>query len=306
MEFTRNLSILLTLSAIIFGIATAFLLGKTIHKRLTTMINLAKEISGGNFDINITDNGNDEMSELSGSLNLMARQLKQSFNNLTKTNKELDQFAYVVSHDLKAPLRAINNLSEWMIEDHPEMDEGMRTNLGLMRSRAHRMENLINGILDYARIGRKEIPKTTFNIKDLLTDVIDSISPPENVTINLPAKLPTLTTEKILLQQIFGNLLSNAIKYNDKPQCEVFVSYQTLEDCHLFAVTDNGPGIPKEYSEKVFGIFQTMEARDTKESTGVGLAIVKKIITEKESQIWIEDNLPDPGATFLFTWPKNN
>jgi signal transduction histidine kinase len=217
LSFTRIISISLTSLAIVLGLLIAFLLGRTIHRRLTAMIELADQISQGRFDVKINDKATDEMSHLSRSLDLMAQKLKTYITNLTKMNRELDQFAYVVSHDLKAPLRAINNLAEWIAEDITDKDPDIQKNLQLMRGRAHRMENLINGILEYSKVGRKEVPKETFKVGKLLDEIVDSLAPPANMEIILPDITPELTTEKIFMQQVFTNLIRKSIKYNNKP-----------------------------------------------------------------------------------------
>lgn len=233
----------------------------------------------------------------------MADQLNASFSNLNKLNKELDQFAYVVSHDLKAPLRAINNLAEWIEDDLPEVDPDIKRNLDLMRGRVLRMENLINGLLAYTRIGRKELPITTFPVPTMLEETIDSLGVADKATISIETNLPMVTTERLLLQQVFSNLISNAIKYNDKQEPEIMIYYKSLPDKHEFYVQDNGPGIPEEFHDSMFGVFQTMEARDTKESTGIGLAIVKKIVLEKGGDIYIKSE-EGKGSRFIFTWSK--
>ena len=302
-RFTDFLSSWLTGLAIIIGILTAFFLGRIIRKRLKQMIFMADHVAEGKFGDRIYDTAKDEMSQLSRSLNIMASRLDTSFTNLNKMNRELDQFAYVVSHDLKAPLRAINNLAEWIEEDLPHADPEIKDKLTLMRGRVVRMENLINGILAYSKIGRIPVPAKTFNVKQLLSEIIDSLAPPANVTITLPEQTPTITTEKILLEQVFTNLISNALKYNHKPDATISITFQDLGASYQFAVSDNGPGIPEKFHKKIFGVFQTILSRDTRESTGVGLSIVQKIITEKNGNVWVE-SAPDQGATFYFTWPK--
>jgi len=231
----------------------------------------------------------------------MAKKLQTSFESLNKMNQELDQFAYVVSHDLKAPLRAINNLAEWIAEDIGETTPEIKTNLLLMRGRVHRLENLINGILTYARIGRQQIQKSSFDVRQLLKEIVETLAPPSYFTFDLPSESVIIVTEKILLQQILANLISNAIKYNDKKEGYVKVSVTDNRPIYKFAVQDNGLGIPKEYHDKIFGVFQTIEARDTIESTGIGLAIVKKIITERNDTITVTSELGQ-GTTFFFTW----
>ncbi|MDI1303401.1 MAG: ATP-binding protein, partial [bacterium] len=234
---------------------------------------------------------------------LAKENLSLALTTLEKTNKELDQFAYIVSHDLKAPLRAINNLAEWIVEDMPEMPKDVNANFGLLRGRILRMENLINAVLDYSRIGRTKIEKQTTDITKMLHQVVDSIVPTEGFEIYIAENIPEIKIARILFQQIFSNLISNSVKYNDKPIGKIECLYESLPDFHQFTIKDNGPGIAEEYHEKVFKVFQTIEARDKKESTGIGLSIVQKIIEEAGGSIRIESAVGE-GASFIFTIPK--
>jgi PAS domain S-box-containing protein len=232
--------------------------------------------------------------------------LKSYMRDLERINAELDQFAYVVSHDLKAPLRAINNLSEWIEEDISDLLEGdTKDQFRLLRGRVHRMESLINGILSYSRAGRIKTSKERFLVKSLVDDLCDTFSSKKPVEFILEGDLKLeLVTEKITLGQILQNLISNGIKYNDKPEIKITIGWKELGRGHEFFVKDNGPGISPEFHDKIFVIFQTLQARDEVESTGVGLAIVKKIMDEKGAKIRIESTMSS-GTTFYFTWPGN-
>lgn len=232
--------------------------------------------------------------------------LKSYTRDLERINAELDQFAYVVSHDLKAPLRAINNLSEWIEEDIAHMLEGeTKDQFRLLRGRVHRMENLINGILSYSRAGRIKTVKENFIIKGLVDELCESFSTKKPLSFRIEGDAGTeIEAEKIALTQILQNLISNGIKYNDKPEIDITVGWKDLGSQLEFYVGDNGPGISPEFHERIFVIFQTLQARDEVESTGVGLAIVKKILDEKHSTIRIETVMGE-GTTFFFTWPKN-
>ncbi len=256
--------------------------------------NASPDLETGNLYCIARDVTNDKQQQ---------QKLLDALLELKKNNEELDQFAYVVSHDLKAPLRAINNLAEWILEDMPDMPEEVSKNFTRLRGRVLRMENLINGVLDYSRIGRTKIEKENVDVQNMLKRVIETIVPSTGFQVHIDENMPTIHGEKILLHQIFSNLISNAVKYNDKPIGKINCLYKSTPKFHQFSISDNGPGIEPQYHEKVFGIFQTIEARDKKESTGIGLSIVKKIIEEKGGNIYIESE-ENQGANFVFTIPK--
>ncbi len=223
---------------------------------------------------------------------------------LRKSNQELEQFAYITSHDLKAPLRAIANLSEWIEEDlEDKLDDDTRYNMNLLRSRVHRLENLINGLLAYSRVGRLKSEPKEIAVGKMLAEIIDLLDVPPDYTIEVPGEMPTLVTEIAPLQQVFSNLISNAIKHSDRDQGKITISAQEQDNFYEFAVADNGKGIDLKYHDRIFTIFQTLEARDTKESTGIGLAIVKKAVENQGGTITLESE-PGKGATFRFTWQK--
>lgn len=231
--------------------------------------------------------------------------LARTTTNLKKRNQELDQFAYVVSHDLKAPLRAIANLSSWIEEDlEGQMTQDTQHQMNLLRGRVHRMEGLIEGLLQYSRVGRIKTATERVDLNQLLAEIVDSLAPPAGFTIEIPPNLPVFVTERLPLEQVFTNLISNAIKHNKQASGYVKISLRELEDFYEFAITDNGPGIAPQYHEKVFVIFQTLEARDKVENTGIGLSLVKKIVETHGGTIKLESQ-EGQGATFRFTWAKN-
>jgi len=232
--------------------------------------------------------------------------IRDYLKDLELTNKELDEFAYVVSHDLKAPLHAISNLTEWIEEDMKgKFSEETNSNFNIIKSRVARMEDLINGLLEFARANHKKGEKASVDINEFINEVIEFCAIPPNCAIAIPGKLPVLFGDKIKFQQIFSNLIGNAIKYNDKSEINIIISAEEKENDWLISVKDNGPGIDPRFHEKVFVIFQTLNPRDTVESTGVGLAIVKKIIEEEGGSIWVESET-GMGADFRFTWPKES
>ena len=180
----------------------------------------------------------------------------------------------------------------------------IREFLGLMRQRVHRMEKLISGILDLARVGRMAQANETVFVRTLLREIVDTLNPPKGFHVELPFFLPTLTTNAVQLQQVFTNLISNALKYHNHPETgTVTIGCDDAGEFYQFSVADDGPGIAAEYHDRIFIIFQTLTERDTLESTGVGLAIVKKIVERQGGRIGIK-SAEGQGAKFSFTWPK--
>jgi two-component system, LuxR family, sensor kinase FixL len=230
----------------------------------------------------------------------------QLLEQLAGANQELKDFAYVVSHDLKAPLRGIKTIADWISTDYAnKLDDDGKEQLKLLANRVDRMHNLIDGILQYSRIGRTEEEKVQVNLNELVLEIIDMLAPPENITITIVNELPSIECEQTRLMQVFQNLLSNAVKYMDKPQGRIKVGCIEENGFWKFNVTDNGPGIEEKYFEKIFKIFQTLAPRDEFESTGIGLTVVKKIVELYKGKIWVESKVGE-GTTFFFTLPKQN
>lgn len=230
--------------------------------------------------------------------------LKDNQRQLTTSNAELKEFAYIVSHDLKAPLRAISQLTHWISSDYSDsFDEEGRMQMNLILQRVKRMDGLIDGILRYSRLGRVREKTETLDLNLLVTDVVDSIAPPDTIQVTIENILPTIMSDSVRMEQLFQNLIGNAIKYMDKEKGLITVGCSEKDDCWQFNVSDNGPGIDKKYHDKIFQIFQTLSSRDEHESTGIGLAMVKKIISLYKGSIWVESE-PGKGATFFFTLLK--
>ena len=232
---------------------------------------------------------------------LAEKRQAELIEELARTNMELNDYAHIVSHDLKTPLRGIVSLANWISTDYADkLDHNGKRQIELLVGRTKRMHNLIEGILQYSRIGRVKEEKQEVDLNELVTKVIDMIAPSDNITIEIEDKLPTILCEMTRIEQVFQNLLDNAIKYMDKPKGEIKIGCAD-EDVHWkLSVTDNGPGIEEKYFPKIFQIFQTLRARDEYESTGVGLSVVKKIIELHGGQISVKSKVGN-GCTFFFT-----
>lgn len=230
--------------------------------------------------------------------------LSHMVTELKAANDELKNFAYIVSHDLKAPLRAIGSLADWIATDYADkFDKEGQEHMRLLTGRVRRMDGLINGILQYSRVGRVREALVPVDTCELAHEVVDSLAPPANIQVSIDANLPVITAERTRIQQVLQNLLSNAIKYMDKEQGLIRVSCAPDGDFWRFAVSDNGLGIEARHFEKIFQLFQTLVPRDKVESTGVGLALVKKIVELYGGRIWVESH-PGQGSTFYFTLPR--
>lgn len=301
---TRILSFTFTSLSVIVGFFIAWLLAYSISRRIMKMVRMSDTIAQGNYQVQTKDTGSDELSRLARALNHMAQVLSESITQLKRKNEELDQFAHVVSHDLKGPLRGIDNVITWIEEDHStEISPKVAQYLQTIKGRVRRGEALIHGILTYARTGSEVSQKEAVDVGMLVQEVYDTLAPQPGIRLELATGLPVIHTDKYPLFQVFANLLGNALKYHDKPDGYIKVYHREFSGYHQFFVEDNGPGIAQHYHQKIFGIFQTLQDRDSLESTGVGLAIVKKILDAKKEEIIISSE-PGKGSVFSFTWSK--
>ncbi len=220
---------------------------------------------------------------------------------LERSNEDLDQFAYVASHDLKAPLRGIASVCDWIEEDlGPSISEETRRHLHLLRGRIKRLDALIEGMLRFARASRRDDEREDLEVRKVVEEAVALLSPPPEARISIVPPLPKLRASRTLLQQVFLNLIGNAMKYGGGA---AEISARELGKAWEFAVRDEGPGISPEFHEKIWGIFQTLQPRDKIEGTGIGLSIVRKIVLDVGGRAWV-DSEKGVGATFRFTWPK--
>lgn len=240
----------------------------------------------------------------------LEQRVEQRTDELQRSNRELDQFAYVASHDLKAPLRAINHLASWIAEDSAEyLPEASKEHLNKLQVRIRRMETLLDDLLAYSRAGRQRHPAELVDITEIVNNVIDMVAAPPGFTIKVVGKLPTLRVERPPLETVFRNLVGNAIKHHPNPS-EGIVEISATPDVDEaeqfveFSIKDNGSGIDPEFHNRIFEMFQTLKPRDMVEGSGVGLAVVKRSVESRGGTIRVESRLGE-GATFIFTWPKN-
>ncbi|HUL83399.1 MAG TPA: ATP-binding protein [Gammaproteobacteria bacterium] len=224
---------------------------------------------------------------------------------LARSNKDLEQFAYVASHDLKAPLRAIELLVQWITEGLAGYDtNNVQENLGLLAKRTQRLNRLLDDLLAYSRAGRKVGAHKMTDSHALVLDVVQLLNPPETITVSIEGQLPKFATHPTPLETVFRNLISNAIKHHPGPQGRIVVFCEEQPDQYVFAVEDDGEGIPAQYAERVFEMFQTLKSRDQVEGSGMGLAIVSRIVQWQRGRVWFEPARAGKGTVFKFQWKK--
>ncbi len=256
------------------------------------------------YKAEVTIAGNEDLLEIANMLKKQSHRIKEVEEELSYANKELKNFAYIVSHDLKAPLRAVGSLTDWLVTDYSDKlgDEG-KEYLHLIKMRINRLNNLIEGILQYSRAGKRMARIVPVDLNQTVDEAIFLLNPPEHFEIQIQENLPTILSDSTKMRQVFQNLISNAIKYNDKKIGKLNIGFEEKADCLYFFVADNGPGIESKYHDKIFDIFQTLHARDDVESTGVGLTVVKKIIEGSQGNIWLTSKITE-GTTFYFSFPS--
>lgn len=238
---------------------------------------------------------------------LLELRLAQGVRELRRSNEELEQFAYVASHDLKAPLRGIENLVGWIEEDlEGTLTGDTRTNMDLLKSRVRRLEQLLDDLLAYSRAGRVDGTVDEVDTRALVAELAGLVSPPEGFEVTGAPSLPSIRTLRAPLTQVFQNLINNAIKHHDHPTVgHIRVDAVPSKGGFVeFTVTDDGPGIPEQFHERVFGMFQTLRPRDQVEGSGMGLAIVRKLVERQGGTVWLASGKDGRGLAVHFTWPR--
>lgn len=253
----------------------------------------AVELSGSDL-VDYIDSQTKEILEIN-------KQKESLLNELAHQNQELSDYAHMVSHDLKSPLRSIDTLTAWLKEDYKDaFDTNGEKTLNLIRANVEKMDTLINGILEYSTIGKDQIEIYDVDLNNLIDNILTIIQIPDNIKISR-ADLPIIKGDKYRLQQLFQNLISNAIAYNDKENGTIEIGVTDKNKFWEFYIKDNGIGIEEKYFDKIFKTFEKLE--NNGESTGIGLSIVKKIVDLYGGNIWLTSQV-NQGTTFFFTIKK--
>lgn len=270
--------------------------------RLQSVINAVQPFGEEDGDIDIGETNLAEyISQQAEQLILVNRDQELLVKELALQNQELNDYAHIVSHDLKSPLRSIEALVSWLKEDYGDaIGEEGKTQMDLIVTHLEKMDALITGILNYSSIDKEVRTERKIDLNILVKETVDLMHLPEHITIKVH-KMPTILADRFKIQQLFQNLIGNAISSIDKPQGMIEVIARDLDDSYQFEIKDNGKGINPAYFHKIFQVFQKLE--NDSESTGIGLSIVKKIVHFYDGKIWL-DSAEGVGTTFYFTLPQ--
>ena len=229
-------------------------------------------------------------------------QKEQLLLKLQYQNEQLNDYAHLVSHDLKSSIRSLSALLTWIKEDCGEkIGEESVGNLNLMEAKIEKMDQFLEDIINYSEIGATGLKSNTIDLNKEVVKIIDSINIPNNISVVVKGNLPVLKADARRLRQVLQNLISNSVNFNNKEVGLVEIGVEETEDLYTFSIQDNGPGIPKEYHEKIFNTFTTLGYQE--KSTGMGLSIVKRVLDLYGGEIWLESEVTK-GSTFYFTIPK--
>jgi PAS domain S-box-containing protein len=229
--------------------------------------------------------------------------LRDNNQQLKRSNRDLEDFAYIASHDLKTPLSGIKSAALWLEEDLHDVSDESRKLLGLMRSRINRMEKLLDDLLTYSRVGRTDTAPSESKLTDIFGSIVEVLNPPAHIQVRIEGELPVIVMASAQLEQVLRNLINNAIKHHDKQMGEVVLSGKRVGDFVEFVVRDDGPGILPQFHDKIFQLFQTLKRRDEVEGSGMGLALVKKLVEQQNSSITVHSQGNGTGTEFRFQWP---
>lgn len=300
------------LLAIFVMLISAITISKTLKKPIMNLLDGIRAMSEGRSDYQVTVTEQDEIGRISVAFNEMAdhlivsRKVKEDIMaDLQRSNADLDKFAYVASHDLKAPLRGIRSLAQWIEEDvRDSASAETLENLSLLHNRVDRLDGLLESLLAYSRIGYKTAHPETIDLAILISDIADYLAPGAGFSVQYQGEIAKVHTSKSPLELVLRNLINNAIKHHDQPHGQVIITAHDIGRHIEYRVQDDGPGIPEAFHARIFEMFQTLKPRDQVEGSGMGLAIVKKTVELFGGEIHIMANTASQGSTFVFTWKK--
>lgn len=294
-----------------FVFALSSYLKRVISNPIRRLARVASSIATHqDYSIRTEAVADDEVGQLTRAFNHMLntielrdRMLVHQASELARSNKELEQFAYISSHDLQEPLRKITTLSEMLRERFGNTgDPDMNRVVASICSSSARMRALIIDLLTYSRVTRKGLDTAQLDLNDIVSDVLSDLeSRPPDATITVDP-LPKIEANTFQIRQLFQNLIANALKFRGNERPRVRITAKTNGAMWTFGVQDNGIGIDPKYTEQIFDVFQRLHTRDAYPGTGIGLAICRKIVEQNGGRIWVESE-PGRGSTFYFTWP---
>jgi signal transduction histidine kinase len=306
--YLRNMTLLITTGTIFLLIISSYMFAGYVVKPINLITNTASRISEGDLSQRVNFESANELGVLANSFNKMTESLIEAkkkveikVEELDKSNEALNKFAYIVSHDLKAPLNSVKGITELLKMELKEKldDDGLKM-LGMLTTKVNGMQDLISTLLNYSLIG-SEPKKELIDLQEVVNIAIENISPPALIKIIIENNLPSLQWDRTSALQVFQNLIGNAVKYMNKSGGCVRIGVEREAGQYKFYVADNGPGIDPKHHQKIFEIFQTIHAKNN-DSSGIGLAIVKKVIENTGGKVWVESG-QNKGASFIFTIP---
>ena len=308
----------LTLMILIISLITSYMIIVIAVRPLLILIGRAKDTINHGKDMHVEQGLINEYNTLGrtlsqlinsfhrqrASLQVVNDELEDHVDQLQRSNRELDSFAYVASHDLKSPLRGIEQLASWIEEDLGEnAPQDTVQHLQLMRSRVDRMERLLDDLLTYSRVGRTKSGLTQVDSGLIIKESFNFLAPPPGFKLSCEGDFPLFNTLQVPFEQVLQNLISNAIKHHDCEEGLIHIGVITTNDGYQFTVTDDGPGIDPRHHSRVFGMFQTLRPRDQVEGSGIGLALVEKIVNLYGGEIALSSD-GERGTRVRFTWPN--
>ncbi|MCW3127458.1 MAG: Phytochrome, two-component sensor histidine kinase [Bacteroidetes bacterium] len=319
-----KIALLILLASLVVALIISTLFQRTITDRLLSLVNTTKEVARtGNYSSRAPISGNDEIGVLSVAFNDMLDQIEHTKKDLDETNaeledrvskrteqlelanKELEAFSYSVSHDLRAPVRAINGFAQILMEDYGSKLDAEATRItGTILKNAKKMGQLIDDLLAFSHLGRQDLAKRNVSMKEMVVGICEDLNNEPRRTSTTEFKigeLPLAYCDPVTLRQVWTNLISNAVKYSklkEKPVVEI--GAETKGDEIIYYVKDNGDGFDMKYVNKLFGVFQRLHTDGKFEGTGVGLAIVHRVISKHGGRVWAEGKVGE-GATFYFS-----